>query len=144
MRRRGWRLAVWISGSTAAGLRVLVSQAQAAFARCRRSLSAVIVIRVKALYTPYPYIATAGAARNPVSCGCHHRRAAQAPDAVCATMPRMTLVEATYELQKPLAEEQLRALGTFANTYGLRRVRDGDTKHLFFEYSASRLRDAEM
>src|SRR5258708_8477223 len=131
MRRRRWRLAVLISGSTATALRVLVSQAQAAFARCRRSLSAVIVIRVKALYTPYPYIATAGAARNPVSCGCHHRRAAQAPDAVCATMPRMTLVEATYELQKPLAEEQLRALGTFSKTYGFRRVSRLHQKQLY-------------
>src|SRR5258708_17837359 len=107
MRRRRWRLAVLISGSTATALRVLVSHAQAAFARCRRSLSAVIVILVKALYTPYPYIATAGAARNPVSRGCHHRQAAQAPDAVGATVPRRTLVAANYQLQKPVAEEQI-------------------------------------
>jgi len=57
---------------------------------------------------------------------------------------RMTLVEATYELQKPLAEEQLRALGTFANTYGLRRFRIDDKNHLSFEYDASRLRDTEV
>ena len=63
---------------------------------------------------------------------------------MCATMPRMTLVEATYELQKPLAEEQLRALGTFANTYGLRRFRIDDKNHLSFEYDASRLRDTEV
>ncbi len=59
-------------------------------------------------------------------------------------MRRMTLVEATYELQKPLAEEQLRALGTFANTYGLRRFRIDDENHLSFEYDASRLRDTEV
>ena len=59
-------------------------------------------------------------------------------------MPRMTLVEATYELQRPLTEEQLRALGTFANTYGLRRFRVDDKSRLSFEYDASRLRDTEV
>jgi hypothetical protein len=59
-------------------------------------------------------------------------------------MRRMTLIEATYELQKPLKEEQLRALGTFANTYGLRRFRIDDKNHLSFEYDASRLRDTEV
>ena len=59
-------------------------------------------------------------------------------------MPPMTLVEATYELQRPLAEEQLRALGTFANTYGLRRFRIDDKNHLSFEYDASRLRGTEV
>ena len=56
----------------------------------------------------------------------------------------MTLVEATYELQSPLNEEQLRSLGTFANTYGLRRFRINDKNHLSFEYDASRLRDTEL
>src|SRR5260370_36111109 len=97
MRRRRWRLGVLISGSTATALRVLVSHAQAAFARCRRSLSAVIVILVKALYTPYPYIATAGAARNPVSCGCHPRRAGPAPGAGWASIPRLAPLGATHE-----------------------------------------------
>src|SRR5258706_15872228 len=100
MRRRRWRLAVLISGSTATALRVLVSHAQAAFARCRRSLSAVIVILVKALYTPYPYIATAGAPRNPVSCGCHNSRGAQAPGGGCCTMPRLNVVGAKYGFHK--------------------------------------------
>ena len=59
-------------------------------------------------------------------------------------MPAMTLVEATYELQKPLNQEQLRALGTFASTYGLRRFRINDKNHLSFEYDASRLRDTEV
>ena len=59
-------------------------------------------------------------------------------------MPAMTLVEATYELQRPLTETQLRALGTFANTYGLRRFRINDKNHLSFEYDASRLRDTEV
>ena len=57
----------------------------------------------------------------------------------------MTLVEITYELQSPLTEEQLKALGTFANTYGLRRFRIGDgKKQLSFEYDASRLRETEV
>jgi hypothetical protein len=56
----------------------------------------------------------------------------------------MTLVEATYELQSPLNEEQLRNLGTFANTYGLRRFRINDKNHLSFEYDASRLKDTEV
>ena len=56
----------------------------------------------------------------------------------------MTLVEATYELQSPLNEEQLRSLGTFANTYGLRRFRIDDKNHLSFEYDASRLRNTEV
>jgi hypothetical protein len=57
----------------------------------------------------------------------------------------MTLVEITYELQSPLNEDQLKALGTFANTYGLRRFRvDDDKKQLSFEYDASRLRETEV
>jgi hypothetical protein len=57
----------------------------------------------------------------------------------------MTLVEITYELQSPLSQEQLRSLGTFANTYGLRRFRVDDAKNqLSFEYDASRLRETEV
>ena len=60
-------------------------------------------------------------------------------------MPRMTLVEITYELQSPLNDEQLRTLGAFANTYGLRRFRvDDGKKQLSFEYDASRLRETEV
>jgi hypothetical protein len=56
----------------------------------------------------------------------------------------MTLVDITYELQSPLTQEQLGALGSFANTYGLRKFRiDGD-KLLSFEYDASRLRETEV
>ena len=52
----------------------------------------------------------------------------------------MTLVEITYELQHALGPEQLRRLGGFANTYGLRRLRvDEAQKRLTFEYDASRL-----
>ena len=59
-----------------------------------------------------------------------------------AIILRMTLVEVTYELQRPLDEEQLRALGGFANTYGLRRFRvDAGRKRLTFEYDASRLKE---
>jgi hypothetical protein len=57
----------------------------------------------------------------------------------------MTLVEITYELQSPLTQEQLRLLGEFSNTYGLRRFRfDESKKHLSFEYDASRLQDTQI
>lgn len=57
----------------------------------------------------------------------------------------MTLVETTYELQSRLTEEQLRDLGEFANTYGLRRFRlDEATNQLSFEYDASRLRETQV
>ena len=57
----------------------------------------------------------------------------------------MTLVEITYELQSPLTQEQLRRLGEFSNTYGLRRFRVDETKkRLSFEYDASRLRDTQV
>jgi hypothetical protein len=57
----------------------------------------------------------------------------------------MTLVEVTYELQSPLGTEELRRLGEFANTYGLRRFRvDDANRQLTFEYDASRLRETEV
>ena len=57
----------------------------------------------------------------------------------------MTLVEVTYELQSPLTEDQLRHLGQFANTYGLRSFRlDESKKQLSFEYDASRLRETQV
>jgi hypothetical protein len=57
----------------------------------------------------------------------------------------MTLVEITYELKSPLTEEQLRQLGQFANTYGLRSFRvDESTNQLSFEYDASRLRETQV
>lgn len=60
-------------------------------------------------------------------------------------MRRMTLVEVTYELQSSLRPDQLRALGEFANTYGLRRFRvDEKKKQISFEYDASRLKETEV
>ena len=57
----------------------------------------------------------------------------------------MTLVEVTYQVQSPLTPEQLRRLGEFANTYGLRRFRVDESKNqLSFEYDASRLRETEV
>ena len=57
----------------------------------------------------------------------------------------MTLLEITYELQSPLTLEQLRLLGEFSNTYGLRRFRfDESKKQLSFEYDASRLGDTQI
>jgi hypothetical protein len=57
----------------------------------------------------------------------------------------MTLVEVSYDLQAPLRPEQLRALGEFANTYGLRRFRiDEHLNRISFEYDASRLKETEV
>ena len=57
----------------------------------------------------------------------------------------MTLVEVTYQVQSPLTPEQLRRLGEFANTYGLRRFRvDEANNQLSFEYDASRLRETQV
>jgi hypothetical protein len=57
----------------------------------------------------------------------------------------MTLVEITYELQSPLTADQLRALGAFSNTYGLRRFRvDEMLNRISFEYDASRLKESEI
>jgi hypothetical protein len=57
----------------------------------------------------------------------------------------MTLVDITYALQSPLTEAQLRRLGEFANTYGLRSLRVDEAKNqLSFEYDASRLRETEV
>jgi len=57
----------------------------------------------------------------------------------------MTLIEVTFELQAELKPEQLRALGGFANTYGMRRFRvDASGKRLSFEYDASRLKKTQV
>lgn len=57
----------------------------------------------------------------------------------------MTLVEITFELQAPLTPPQLRALGGFANTYGLRRFHTDDGgRRLTLEYDASRLKRTEV
>jgi len=57
----------------------------------------------------------------------------------------MTLTEATFELQSPLTEQQMRQLGAFANTNGLRRFRVDETKKLLtFEYDASRLKESQV
>ena len=62
-----------------------------------------------------------------------------------AILGGVTLLEITYELQSPLNNEQLRKLGEFANTYGLRRFRVDETaKRLTFEYDASRLKETEV
>jgi hypothetical protein len=52
----------------------------------------------------------------------------------------MTFMTVTYELQGRLKPEQFRALGQFANTYGLQKFRfDEKTNRLQFDYDASRL-----
>jgi hypothetical protein len=54
----------------------------------------------------------------------------------------MTYMTVTYELQQPLRAEQFRALGEFANTYGLQRFRVDEEKNLIhFDYDASRLKE---
>ena len=42
----------------------------------------------------------------------------------------MTFMTVTYELQKPLKPEQFRALGNFANTYGLQSFRFDEKTNL--------------
>jgi hypothetical protein len=55
----------------------------------------------------------------------------------------MTFMTVTYELQDRLKPEQFRALGQFANTYGLQTFRfDEKTNRLHFDYDASRLRES--
>jgi hypothetical protein len=57
----------------------------------------------------------------------------------------MTLMEITFALQSRLTPEQLGTLGSYANTYGLRRFRvDEKTNRLSFEYDASRLKETEI
>jgi hypothetical protein len=57
----------------------------------------------------------------------------------------MTLVEVTYDLDSPLHPGQLRALGAFANTYGLRRFRvDEHRNQISIEYDASRLTEDQV
>ena len=47
----------------------------------------------------------------------------------------MTFMTMTYELQAPLKPEQLRALASFANTYGLQKFRIDEKKNwLHFDY----------
>ena len=85
------------------------------------------------IYTPYPYSLSSapGLAHQPLVAGCYNAG--------------MTLVDVTYELQSPLTEDQLRHLGQFANTYGLRSFRiDESKKQLSFEYDASRLRETQV
>ena len=54
----------------------------------------------------------------------------------------MTFMTVTYELQNPLKLDQFRALGQFANTYGLQKFRfDEETNRLHFDYDASRLEE---
>jgi hypothetical protein len=55
----------------------------------------------------------------------------------------MTFMTITYELQNRLRPEDFRALGNFANTYGLHSFRyDEKANHLHFDYDASRLRES--
>ena len=57
----------------------------------------------------------------------------------------MTFMKIVYELQSPLTDIQLRRLGEFANTYGLRKFNvDESRNQLSFEYDASRLRETQV
>ena len=57
----------------------------------------------------------------------------------------VTLVEVTYDLQHPIRPEQFRALGEFANTYGIRRFRVNEQlQSISIEYDASRLKETEV
>jgi len=55
----------------------------------------------------------------------------------------MTFMTVSYELQGALKPEDFRALGKFANTYGLQKFHfDEKTNHLHFDYDASRLKES--
>ena len=55
----------------------------------------------------------------------------------------MTFMTVSYELQGALEPEDFRALGKFANTYGLQKFHfDEKTNHLHFDYDASRLKES--
>jgi hypothetical protein len=57
----------------------------------------------------------------------------------------MTLVEVTYDLPAALNPEQLRALGRFANTYGLRRIHVNEqANQIRIEYDGSRLTETQV
>ena len=71
--------------------------------------------------------------------------ASRHPCLAAGIIPRMTLLEITYELHSPLSHEQLQRLGEFANHYGLRRFHVDDSgRTLTFEYDASRLRETQV
>jgi hypothetical protein len=54
-------------------------------------------------------------------------------------------MEIRYALASPLTLEQLKQLGEFSNTYGLRKFKLNDTKtELSFEYDASRLCETQV
>jgi hypothetical protein len=54
----------------------------------------------------------------------------------------MTQMTMSFELQDRLKPEQLRALGAFANTYGLHKFSYDEAKKLLnVDYDASRLRE---
>jgi hypothetical protein len=54
----------------------------------------------------------------------------------------MTMMTMTFELQDRLKPEHFRALGEFANTYGIHKFRyDEESNQLSVDYDASRLRE---
>ncbi len=104
---------------------------------CPTNLSQVFPFVGRGKQRPYERVVTAAPGLKLVA-GCSRL------EALCYT-PRMTLAEITFELQKPLSSEQMRALGEFANTYGLRSFRvAADGARVTFEYDASRLRGTQV
>ncbi|HYL69497.1 MAG TPA: hypothetical protein VEX69_10045 [Candidatus Limnocylindria bacterium] len=54
----------------------------------------------------------------------------------------MTMMTITYELQERLKPDHFRALGEFANTYGIHKFHyDEKSNQLTVDYDASRLRE---
>jgi hypothetical protein len=54
----------------------------------------------------------------------------------------MTMMTMTFELQDRLKSEHFRALGEFANTYGIHKFHyDEKSNQLLVDYDASRLRE---
>jgi hypothetical protein len=57
----------------------------------------------------------------------------------------MTMMTMTYELQERLKPEHFRALGEFANTYGIHKFHyDEKSNQLTVDYDASRLRETAV
>src|SRR5271163_86073 len=75
-------------------------------------------------------------------CACAGSSCKPATRASAAIITRMTQMTVTYELQGQLLPAQFRALGAFANTYGLKGYRlDEKTNYVHIDYDASRLHE---
>ena len=141
----GQRLAALLVRAAAAGCRA-VESFRVFLADMR---SPPIFLALLLYYTPSPYVnrlrTRHAASQSQTTMLPNHGEIWTCLGSSCCYNALMTLMEITYELQSRLQPEQLRALGSFANTYGLRRFRvDEQANRLSFEYDASRLKETEV